>query len=255
MTRARARGFPLAVLLTAALVASGCGAGTRTEGTTLTVLAAASLTESFREMGERFERAHPDVEVRFNFQGSALLAERIRQGAGGDVFASADRAMMNRVVRAGAVAERPRTFATNRLTVVVPPSNPAGVRALSDLAAEDVSVVVCAPRVPCGAATERVETVSGVRLNPVSEENDVKDVLHKVEVGEADAGLVYVTDAEAAGDKVRTVDFPASERVTNEYPLATLEAAEHPDTAEAFVEFVRGDRGRRILREYGFGTP
>ncbi|SDO99763.1 molybdate transport system substrate-binding protein [Actinopolyspora xinjiangensis] len=254
MNHARRGGGAVAVLTVLLSLVTGCGAGGSGQRT-LTVLAAASLTESFRAIGDEFSRNNPGIDVRFNFQGSSLLAEQIRQGSGGDVFASANEEMMTKVRRADALAGQPRPFATNRLTVVVPPDNPAGVESFADLADPDTSVVVCAPRVPCGSATERVESASGVELSPVSEENDVKDVLHKVVAGEADAGLVYVTDAESAGDEVEVVDFPAADEVTNEYPIAELAASEHPELAERFVEFVRGERGREILDEYGFGAP
>ncbi|SDK46163.1 molybdate transport system substrate-binding protein [Actinopolyspora mzabensis] len=254
MNRTPRGAAPTAVLVVLLSLLSGCGAASG-ERNTLTVLAAASLTESFREIGDEFSKRNPDVDIRFNFQGSSLLAEQIRQGSGGDVFASANTDMMSKVRRTGALAGDPRTFATNQLTIVVPPGNPAGVESFADLTNAETSLVVCAPRVPCGSATEEVESVSGVRLDPVSEESDVKDVLHKVVAGEADAGLVYVTDASSAGDEVKAIDFPASDEVTNEYPIARLAAAEHPELAGRFVEFVRGERGRRILGEYGFGAP
>lgn len=251
--RSRVIGFVAAFALLPAIV-TGCGARAN-EQPTITVHAAASLTESFRQIGERFGEKHPDLDVRFNFQGSSLLAEQIRQGAGGDVFASANTKMMTKVERADAVAGQPRVFAQNRLTIVVPPENPAEIRSFGDLTKTEASVVVCAPQVPCGSATEQVERATGVRLKPVSEENDVKDVLHKVTAGEADAGVVYVTDAHAAGDKVRAVDFPAAQRAKNDYPIATLADAEHPRAAEKFVSFVRGPQGREILRENGFEAP
>lgn len=243
----------LALLLT--LLSSVVGCGARSEGETLTVLAAASLTESFREIGDRFVEQNPEVDLRFNFQGSSMLAEQIRQGGQGDVFASANTGMMDKVRRAGAVARGPETFATNRLTVVTPPDDPAGIDSFADLARPGVSAVVCAPQVPCGSAAEGVERKSGVRLHPVSEEDDVKDVLHKVTSGEADAGLVYVTDAVSAGDEVRRVDIPEADQVTNEYPIATLDGGDGQRSARRFTDFVRGDEGREVLRRHGFGTP
>ncbi|NHD18239.1 MULTISPECIES: molybdate ABC transporter substrate-binding protein [Actinopolyspora] len=247
------RGLALALLALLPAVA-GCGAEGGDEDT-LTVLAAASLTESFREIGERFTEQNPEVELRFNFQGSSMLAEQIRQGGAGDVFASANAEMMDKVRQAGAVVRGPETFATNRLTVITPPDDPAGIASFSDLAQPGVSAVVCAPQVPCGSAAEGVERNSGVRLHPVSEEDDVKDVLHKVTSGEADAGLVYVTDAVAAGDQVRRVEIPEGDQVTNEYPIATLEGNGDRSAARRFTDFVRGQQGREILRRHGFGAP
>ncbi|WP_017973109.1 molybdate ABC transporter substrate-binding protein [Actinopolyspora halophila] len=244
---------PLALLLTLLSAVAGCGASA--EDDTLTVLAAASLTESFREIGDRFAEQNPEVDLRFNFQGSSVLAEQIRQGGQGDVFASANTGMMDKVRRAGVVAHGPETFATNQLTVVTPPDDPAGIGSFADLARPGVSAVVCAPQVPCGSAAEGVERNSGVRLHPVSEEDDVKDVLHKVTSGEADAGLVYVTDAVAAGDEVRRVDIPEADQVTNEYPIATLGGENDQRQARRFTDFVRGAEGREVLRRHGFGTP
>ncbi|NYH79134.1 molybdate transport system substrate-binding protein [Actinopolyspora biskrensis] len=245
----------LALLLALLSAVAGCGVSAEEDDDTLTVLAAASLTESFREIGDRFATANPEVDLRFNFQGSSMLAEQIRQGGAGDVFASANTGMMDKVREAGAVAHGPDTFATNRLTVVTPPDDPAGIDSFADLARPGASAVVCAPQVPCGSAAEGVERNSGVRLRPVSEEDDVKDVLHKVTSGEADAGLVYVTDAVAAGDEVRRVDVPDADQVTNEYPIATLDGGGHQRLAQRFTDFVRGEEGREVLRRHGFGTP
>lgn len=242
----------LVVLL--ALLA-GCAGGDSDDDRTLTVLAAASLTEAFREIAARFSTEHPDVRVRFNFQGSSLLAEQIRLGRRADVYASADTRTMAKVVRADAVAGTPQSFATNRLTIAVPAGNPAGITSFADLTRPGRAVVVCASQVPCGAATEQVEQLTGVRLSPVSAENNVKAVLNKVAAGEADAGLVYITDARAAGKQVRTIGFPASRRAVNTYPIAALKDAAHPQLAAEFVRFVRGPVGRDILRKHGFGTP
>ncbi|MBA8826720.1 molybdate transport system substrate-binding protein [Saccharopolyspora lacisalsi] len=241
------------VLLLAVL--TGCGQAGNQGRKELTVLAAASLMESFREIRDAFVAEHPDVGIDFDFQGSSLLAEQIRQGRPADVYASADARTMRKVVRSGRAAGDSKTFATNRLTIVVPPDNPAGVTSFADLAGPGEKVVTCAPQVPCGAATERVERVAGVRLSPVSEETDVKDVLNKVVAGEADAGLVYVTDAHAAGEQVRSIDFPASHEVLNTYPVVSLEDAADPELATEFMAFVRGPKGREILAEYGFGAP
>jgi molybdate transport system substrate-binding protein len=167
---------------------------------TLTVLAASSLTESFNELATRFSAEHPGVQVKYDFEGSSTLVQQIQQGRPADVFASADTTNMDKV--ANQVSGKPVTFATNKLTIAVPPGNPAHLHTFADLAAAGRTVVVCAPQVPCGTATEKVETQTGVKLHPVSEENDVKSVLQKVSAGAADAGVVYVTDARSAGNKV-----------------------------------------------------
>ncbi|GAB2735108.1 molybdate ABC transporter substrate-binding protein [Salinifilum aidingensis] len=250
---ARTGALVTALLAVLGLLAGGCAAhsGERT----LTVLAAASLTDSFDELGERFEQQHPGVRVRFDYQGSSTLAEQIRQGRQADVFASADRGNMGKVARTGSVAGEPATFATNRLVIAVPKDNPAGITSLDDLARPGPAVVTCAPEVPCGAATQRAAEIAGTRLQPDSEENDVKSVLRKVQSGAADAGLVYVTDARSAGEDVRAIDFPAARGALNEYPIAALEGAAQPQLASAFLDFVRGRGGREVLTEHGFGAP
>ncbi|MER6993673.1 molybdate ABC transporter substrate-binding protein [Saccharopolyspora hirsuta] len=235
----------------ALVLLAGCGQAGSEQQRTLTVLAAASLTESFDELGARFTAEHPDVRVQFDYQGSSTLAEQIEQGRPADVFASADEKNMDKVRD---LVGGPQTFATNQLTIVVPPGNPAKITSLTDLSG-DRAVVVCAPQVPCGSATKKVTQAAGVQVEPVSEENDVKSVLQKVVAGEADAGLVYVTDAKAAGDRVQVVDFPEAQQAVNSYPIATVNGAPEPELAAQFVEFARGPVGREILAEHGFGTP
>lgn len=246
----------LAVGMVALTALAGCAqAGSQGSQRTVTVLAAASLTESFDELAARFSAEHPGVRVRFDFQGSSTLAEQLKQGRQADVFASANEKNMDKVVGFGGAAQPPRTFVTNRLTIAVPTGNPGHVASLADLTAPDRTVVVCAPQVPCGAATEKVQRASGVRLTPESEENDVKSVLRKVIVGEADAGLVYVTDAISAGGAVQAVDFPEAQTATNSYPIAALKGAVEPELANEFVAFVHGPVGREVLTKHGFGTP
>ncbi|MGP4019395.1 molybdate ABC transporter substrate-binding protein [Saccharopolyspora sp. 5N708] len=238
--------------LIALVLLAGCGQAAAPQQRTLTVLAAASLTESFDELGNRFTAEHPDVRVQFDYQGSSTLAEQIKQGRQADVFASADTKNMDKVRD---LVGTPETFATNRLTIVVPPGNPAGITSFADLAAPGRTVVVCAPQVPCGSATQEVTRLSGAQLKPVSEEDDVKSVLQKVVAGEADAGLVYITDARAAGAQVQSVDFPESQQVINTYPIATITAAPQPQLAAEFMAFARGPVGREILANHGFSTP
>lgn len=256
----------LALALTGALTgaAAGCSAG-EDDGTRLRVLAAASLSGTFEELAAEFERTHEGVDVQLSFGGSADLVAQVQEGAPADVLATADTATMDRLVTEGLTDGAPEVFATNVLQLAVPAGNPAGVRGLADLdtgsstgagsAAEDVDLVVCAPEVPCGAAAVRLAEVAGVRLSPVSEEQSVTDVLGKVTSGEADAGLVYVTDVRAAGDAVEGIAVPEADQVVNEYPVATLADSDEADLAREFVELVLGATGREVLDTAGFGAP
>jgi len=219
---------------------------------TLTVFAAASLKATFTHIGTIFQQENPGSTVTFNFAGSSDLVAQLIAGAPADVFASADTANMTKATDAGLVSGTPVNFATNTLTIVTPPGNPAGITSFADLAKPGVAVVVCAPQVPCGAAAQKIETNTGVTLTPVSEENSVTDVLGKITSGQADAGLVYVTDASGAGDKVTTVSFPESTTVVNTYPIATLTAATEPSLATTFVELVTGPEGQQLLAAAGF---
>ena len=218
----------------------------------LTVFAAASLKATFTQIGTIFQQENPGSTVTFNFAGSSDLVAQLIAGAPADVFASADIANMTKATDAGLVSGTPLNFATNTLTIVTPPGNPAGITSFADLAKPGVAVVVCAPQVPCGAAAQKIETNTGVTLTPVSEENSVTDVLGKITSGQADAGLVYVTDASGAGDKVTTVSFPESTTVVNTYPIATLTAATEPSLAMTFVELVTGPEGQQLLAAAGF---
>ncbi|WP_187279442.1 molybdate ABC transporter substrate-binding protein [Quadrisphaera setariae] len=268
----RAQLLAAAVAGGAALLLAGCASGTPTGSAsstttsagaasssaptgTLTVFAAASLKGTFTEIGTQFEAEHPGVTVAFSFAGSSDLVTQVQNGAPADVFASADQANMTRVVDAGLTAQPPVAFATNVLTIVTPPGNPKGVASFADLAEPGTAVVVCAPQVPCGAAAERVERATGVALAPVSEESSVTDVLTKVESGEADAGLVYATDARGAQGKVTDVPFPESSGVVNTYPVAPLTGAAQPELAAEFAQYVVGAQGRAVLRAAGFGAP
>lgn len=223
--------------------------------TTLTVFAAASLKGSFTEIGDAFEQANPGVTVTFNFAGSSDLVAQIQQGAPADAFASADTKNMDKAVADDLVEGTPTEFATNTLQIATPPGNPAGVDSLDDLAKPDVTVVLCAPEVPCGAAAAGVEKAAGIDITPVSEEQSVTDVLGKVISGEADAGLVYVTDVQGAGAKVDGVTFPESGEVVNSYPIATLTDSTSPEVAKAFADYVMGPKGQAVLAAAGFGTP
>ena len=245
-------------LLTVVLVTGGlggCSAATPADGGKLTVFAAASLKTAFSDIGAQFMTDNPGTEVEFSFAGSADLATQLTQGAPADVFAAADGRTMSRVEQSGLLAGPAVTFASNTLTIVVAPGNPKKITSFQDLTQAGLAVVVCAPQVPCGSATQKVQEAAGTRLNPVSEESQVTDVLNKVVTGQADAGLVYVTDARAAGDSVTAVAFPESARASNTYPIAVLKDAQNPELAQKFVDLVTGAAGRTILSAAGFANP
>jgi molybdate transport system substrate-binding protein len=246
----------LALVLPLALPLAACGGdGSGSSDETLTVYAAASLTSAFEEIGKRFEAEHDGVDVRFSFGGSSDLVAQIQNGAPADVFASADTANMDKLVDDDLAGADPRDFATNVLEIAVPPDDPAGITTFRDLAKPGVDLVVCAPEVPCGAAAQQVAAKAGVTLRPVSEEQSVTDVLAKVTAGEADAGLVYVTDVEAAGSKVEGIAIPESGEVENVYPIAPVEGTDEPDLAQEFIDTVLGDTGQQVLADAGFGRP
>jgi molybdate transport system substrate-binding protein len=246
-----------AVLLVAAT--GGCGSSVQSAAQstsrTLAVYAAASLKGTFSQLGTSFEAAHPGTKVAFNFAGSADLVTQLQGGAPADVFASADTLNMAKTTADKLLAGQPVTFASNTLTIAVPPNNPAAISNFADLAKPDVKLVVCSAEVPCGSAAQKVATATGVKLKPVSEESSVIDVLNKVETGEADAGLVYVTDVKAAGDKVKGIAFAESKKAVNKYPIAQLAASKNADLGRAFVDLVTGPDGQKVLRDAGFARP
>ena len=224
-------------------------------GGKLIVFAAASLKKSFTEIGEQFKTDNPGADVEFSFAGSSDLVTQLTQGAPADVFASADTKNMDKAAQAGLLAGNPVNFASNTLTIVVAPGNPKKIGSFKDLAQPGLSVVVCAPQVPCGSATQKVEQAAGVRLNPVSEESQVTDVLTKVETGQADAGLVYVTDVIGAGNKVTGVPFPEAANAVNTYPIGVLKESKNQDLASKFVALVTSDSGQKVLSAAGFAKP
>lgn len=228
-------------------------AGDRLSGE-VAVYAAASLQASFDDIAAAFTAEHPGVTVRFNFDGSSTLATQLIEGAPADVFASADEANMRVVADAG-LATAPELFASNTLTIVVPEGNPAGVSGVEDLADEALAVVLCAAEVPCGTASQQVLDGAGVVASVDSFEQNVTAVITKVAAGEADAGLVYVTDAAVNAADVDVVTTAGADAVVNRYPLVALTAAPNPGAAAAFVAFVRGEAGRAVLAEHGFGAP
>ena len=245
------------VVLLVTLVA-GCGSDDSSDGgsaTTLRVFAASSLTSTFETLGKQFEASHDGVDVQFNFGGSSDLVAQLQDGAPGDVFASADTANMDKATAADLVDGTPVPFATNTLEIAVPPGNPAGIKTLDDLTKSGLNLVICAPEVPCGAAAQQVADNAGLTFTPVSEEQSVTDVLTKVSSGEADAGLVYVTDVQAAGDSVEGITFPESSSVVNTYPIAVVSGSDHSDLAQEFLDLVTGTDGQQVLADAGFGKP
>jgi molybdate transport system substrate-binding protein len=240
------------------LLISGCAAPAAEPGGapsgTLTVLAAASLTDVFDELAERFEAEHPDLEVVLSYGGSSALAQQIVAGSPADVFASADEATMATVTGAG-LAEEPVVVATNVLELAVPVGNPGDVAGLAGLADPSLAVALCDPAVPCGSAAERLLAQEGVTASVDTLEEDVRAALTKVALGEVDAALVYRTDVIAAGGRVEGIALPEAASVVNRYPVSRLTGGANPGAARAFVEFVRGEIGRRVLADAGFGTP
>lgn len=254
------------VIVLVLLILSACGGGAPATTTDETeseaalsgevfVFAAASLTDAFEEIKTTFTKEHPDVTVTYNFGPSSGLADQIVQGAPADVFASANQTQMDKVADADLVNGESQEFVTNVLQIVVEPGNPLGIQGLADLARPDVTLVLAAPEVPAGQFAQEVLAGAGVEVSPASLEVDVRAVLQKVALGEADAGIVYVTDVQVADDMVDGVDIPEDQNVVARYPIATLASAPNPDAAEAFVAFVTGDEGQEILGSYGFGPP
>ncbi|MFC8333968.1 molybdate ABC transporter substrate-binding protein [Streptomyces olivaceus] len=233
---------------------SGSGGSDKVSGT-VNVFAAASLTESFTELGKTFEKEHPGTKVVFNFGGSDSLAAGITSGAPADVFASASPKTMKVVTDADAAAGTPATFVRNRLEIATLTGNPDGVSSLKDLTGDDLKVVLCDKSVPCGAAAQKALTAADLKLTPVSYEEDVKSALNKVVLKEADAAVVYKTDVQAAGDKVEGVEFPESAKAVNDYPITLLKDAPNSAAGKAFMELVRSAEGQKVLTGAGFTAP
>lgn len=251
------RGSAVLTLLLVVLTLAGCatdvpaGEKPRQE---LTVYAAASLLNAFEDIATAFAEEHPDIAMNpIVADGSNTLVTQLLAGAPADVFASADETTMARAVDAGLV-EDATVFASNTLVIAVPAGDPAGIRAPDDLARADVTLVLCASEVPCGAASRRLLSAWGVDVTPASLEQNVSAVLTKVAAGEADAGLVYRTDVQGRDD-VDSVVPPGTDAVITRSPIAALTASAHPDAAAAFVAFVTGEHGQKLLAKHGFGRP
>ncbi|QIK74187.1 molybdate ABC transporter substrate-binding protein [Nocardioides piscis] len=248
-TRAFGRGL---IALTLAVSFTGCGAGSRAADSEVTVLAAASLTDVFEDLGTAFEAEYDDVSVTFSFGSSSELAGQAADGAPGDVLATADRASIDVAQDAGVGGEIV-PFATNELTIVTPPGNPADVRSLADLTG--TTWVRCAEEAPCGRVATALLEDAGVAAEPASLEEDVRATLDKVASGEAEAGLVYVTDAVAAGDSVEAIDIPGADAASTTHYVTVLEQSGSPELAQRWVDFVVSERGRAILDDAGFEAP
>ena len=258
-----------AMILGVSIAAAGCGgsssggsatadssssAASSTLRGTIHVFAAASLTEAFGTLGKQFEAAHPGVKVVFNFGASSTLAQQINQGAPADVFASASAKNMDQVVSAGG-AKNSTAFVNNIMEIAVPPSNPAHVTSVNDLAKSRVKVALCQAQVPCGSTAAIVFANAKISVTPVTQEADVKSVLSKVELGEVDAGVVYVTDVRAAGSKVQGVPIPAAVNASTTYPIASLTESHNSRAAQAFVSYVLSSAGQAVLTADGFARP
>ena len=245
---------------------SACGAGSDGSGSgstgsgssglsgEITVFAAASLTGSFTELGQKFQAAHPGTKINFSFGPSSGLATQIVAGSPADVFAAASAKNMDAVVAAKA-AERPTSFAKNVMEIAVPPANPAHVSTLADLAKPGVKVALCAAEVPCGVGARTVFSNAKLTVQPVTEEVDVKATLTKVQLGEVDAGVVYVTDVLAAGSKVTGIEIPADVNASTSYPISTLTRSKNAALANAYVDYVHSPEGAQVLAAAGFQKP
>lgn len=250
--------FVIAASLLAACGSSGgTGAASPTAtplSGTISVFAAASLTDSFKALGTAFQTAHPGVTVQFNFAGSPTLVTQIEQGAPADVFASADMTNMDKLKTDGFTTGTPQVFARNQLEIVVAPGNPKGITGLADLAKAGVIYISEAPTVPAGKYSLQALAKAGVTVKPKSLELDVKSVVSKIQVppGEADAGIVYTTDVKAAGSKVQGVPIPDSYNVIATYPLVAVKGTKSPDVANAFIAYVLSAKGQSTLQSFGF---
>lgn len=249
-------GRPAAALLALGTLAlTGCSQTVSDPASsTITVLAAASLQESFDQIATDYEAAHAGVDVQVSYGGSSSLAKQITDGSPADVFASAATRNMDTVVAAGKATD-PTVFASNVLEIAAPPANPGRVDALADLTNGSLKVALCQAEVPCGAASSKLFTQQGMTVRAATQEPDVKSVLTKVELGEVDAGLVYATDVRAAGKDVLGIQIPARQNVSTSYPIVTLSDSPNPKQAQDFVDHVLSGRGRAVLQDAGFTLP
>lgn len=243
----------LALLVPVAACGKTSGATGGKQTTTLTVLAAASLTNAFSDLQTAYAKDHPGVRLRFSFAGSQELAAQVRSGAPADVVATADQTTMSGLTRYVVDA---KPFATNRLAIVVGKGNPKHIRKLADLARKDLTVVLAGPTVPAGRYARQILARAKVTVHPKSEPTDVRQVLTPVRLGEADAGIVYVTDIkDAGGTEVQEVPIPTRQNLVATYPVAAIKDSTHETAAKTFAAWLRTKPAREILTEHGFGTP
>ncbi|NSC21099.1 molybdate ABC transporter substrate-binding protein [Streptomyces albus subsp. chlorinus] len=230
----------------------GGGKGDKGGKTELTVLGAASLTDVFKTAGKAYEKEHPDTRVRFSFAGSQELAAQVKQGAPADALVTADTKTMD-----GLKGEtgKPTLIAKNRLVIATGEGNPKKVKGLKDLTDSGLKVVLAVDEVPVGRYSKQVLDAQKLTVKPVSRETNVRSVLSKVELGEADAGIVYRTDAATAPKKVDAVDIPDAQNALASYPAATLKQSEHPEQAAAFVKWLKTSKAQKLLRKAGFQKP
>ena len=233
---------------------AGSAASGKVSGT-LVVFAATSLTDAFDRIGAQFEKAHPGVTVKFNYNGSSSLATAINQGAPADVFASAAPANMKTVTDAGDATGTPQVFTRNTGEIMVEKGNPKKITSVKDLANPAIKVAVCAPEVPCGAVATAIFKNAGVTVKPVSEETNVGGVVTKVTLGEVDAGIVYVTDVKANEAKATGVPIPSDQNDVTEYPIVEVKGAPNASGAKAFISYVMGPAGQQVLASFGFMPP
>lgn len=255
----------LAGLGLVALFAGGCsddGASPTDRSSTdqsatgdIVVFAASSLTEAFTELGDAFTAANPDADVTFSFAGSSDLVTQISEGAPADVFVSADDGNMAKITDAALNATDPLIIARNSFAIIVEKGNPLGIATVADLANSDVIVVLCADSVPCGKGAIKILANAAATVTPKSLESNVKGVVTKVTAGEADAGIVFVTDVQAAGNSAEGVDIPEDVNVISNYPIVVTKDASNADAAQAFIDFVSSAEGQAILARYGFLAP
>jgi molybdate transport system substrate-binding protein len=234
---------------------SGASAASGKPSGQLVVFAATSLTDAFAKIGAQFEKANPGVTVKFNYDGSSTLATQITQGAPADVFASAAPANMTTVTDAGDATGTPQIFTRNTAEIMVEKGNPEHIESVKDLADDKIKVAVCAPEVPCGALAQEVFKNAGVTVKPVSEETNVGGVVTKVTLGEVDAGIVYVTDVKENESKASGVTIPADQNSITDYPIAQIKHAPNATAAKAFISYVLGPDGQKVLASFGFMPP
>jgi molybdate transport system substrate-binding protein len=248
-------------LLVSAVLLAACGSGGGTASNSpsssslsgyINVFAAASLTASFNALGIAFHQAHPGVGVNFNFAGTPTLVTQIEQGAPADVFASADTDNMTKLTTDGFTAGSSKVFARNQLEIVVAPGNPKGITGLADLAKSGVIYISEGPTVPAGKYSLQALATAGVKITPKSLETSVTAVISKIELGEADAGIVYTTDIQAAGSKVAGVPIPAANNVIATYPIVAVKGTKYPDVASAFIDYIVSSTGQSTLASFGF---